>query len=1166
MHLWEIENGKHQYHKVKHDVEYYVEDRTRQSDTTDIYGTPVIKKVAESYKSLQELRKATKLFESDISEEIKFLQKRYGTSEERIDPSLYNVAVLDIEIASGHRFSLNHIIKVRKDTVESMKFSDFEKLKTDEYEVYDEEKRAWVAYNKSCYYPTTEFPKPELAKYPINLITINFVNKGKIVTFGSDPYTGNSPFVKNYIHDSDETQLLQKFIQFWKKSKIDIAVAYNAPFDFGYILKRCENLGIDPNELSPVNRVEYKNPKRIKIHGITILDYIDLYKKFAFSPQPSYKLENVAMAEIGEGKTKYEGDIFSIWKTNWNLFVEYNIQDTVLVDKMDKKRKLIPLAIKMATESLVPVDRCMTTTLIVEGYILKNLHKQNKVMPDRNRHTSGDDDEEDDELEGAHVEAYPGFYKNLMSFDVESLYPHMVMMYNISPETKLSEDDIIGMDESEYIKTPVPGVYYKKNVKGILPMIVEMIFKERKMFKKKMFDAHESGNVEDHEYFDSMQHNRKILINCFHKDTKIMTVDGIKFVKDVKIGDYVWSINPKTRIAEKKKVLDTVARHHTENLVVFDNGFTKLRVTKNHDMLVTNIYGNIVKTEARQLLGSGFYHVVTHIGTGVQCFGRGFSNNQITEEPYDDMVYCVNVEDNHTVLVGETDKMIWCGNCVYGVMGAEAFHFYDIDNASVVTAGGRELIKHLSENVNNYLNNWLPSRISNFYPDIQNITIKRPKHPKAVVIDTDSVVGSTLIRTNLGELSIESIFDNYSFDATENAPNNFVANVRKLKALSVTKNLKLTENKITYIKKHLVEKEMFDFFGVELTADHSCMVIRNGQLIDVKPRDVKQGDFYIKLLDEFSFVSNEIKELPKSLGVKTVWVYDIEVEDVHNFFGNDILVHNSNYIDISDYYSQIAPSQDFIDFSNDFDQRILTPFFNKLVDIYCNKYNIPNKINFKREKIILKMFVQVKKKYVCQIVANEKEVYDHPKIKITGLETKKSDLPGFCKTGLNELIDVMFDGDMPNEDAMVEVVRKYQKIHKESPVETIAIPKGVKDYKKYDIDFSKGLKFIPATPIHNRASINHNYMVQKYKLPLREIDDGAKIKYLFVNENNELHQNVIAFDDEWPELFDQKFKIDRDELFTKTFLDISQRMFDALGFKKISLKQNKMGMFLKKDK
>jgi hypothetical protein len=147
---------------------------------------------------------------------------------------------------------------------------------------------------------------------------------------------------------------------------------------------------------------------------------------------------------------------------------------------------------------------------------------------------------------------------------------------------------------------------------------------------------------------------------------------------------------------------------------------------------------------------------------------------------------------------------------------------------------------------------------------------------------------------------------------------------------------------------------------------------------------------------------------------------------------------------------------------------------------------------------------------------------------------------------------------------MLEVVRKYQKIHKNSPIEEIAIPKGVKDYKKYAIDFSKGMNFLPSTPIHNRASINHNYMVQKYKLPYREIDDGAKIKYLFVNQTNELHQNVIAFDDEWPELFDKKFTVDRDTLFIKTFLDISQRMFDALGFRKISLKENKMSMFLKK--
>lgn len=1426
IHLWEIENGKHQYHKIKHDVEYYVEDKTGQSTTTDIYGTPVIKKVAESYKSLNELRRATKLYESDVSEEIKFLQKRYGTVTERTDPSQYNVVVLDIEVAGGLTFSFDHVIKiVDKNSKEEQTTSirNFVTLNSDDYLVYDEKKRKWVEYELSCYAPVSEFPKPEFAKYPINLITLNFVNKGKIVTFGSDPYTGNSPLVKNYIHDSDEKQLMEKFIQFWKKSKIDIAIAYNAPFDFGYILKRCENLGLDPNLLSPVNRVEYKNPNKIKIHGITILDYIELYKKFSFTPQPSYKLENVAMAEIGEGKTKYEGNIFTIWQTDWNLFVEYNIQDTILVEKMDKKRKFIPLAIKMATESLVPIDKCMKTTAIVEGFVLKVLHQKNQVMSDRIRTSDSDEDIDEDELEGAYVEAHPGFYKHLLSFDVESLYPHMIMMYNISPETKLSEADIKNMDEKDYIKTPVPGVYYRNDVKGILPTITEKIFKERKEYKKLMNDAFDAENEEEHDYFDSMQHNRKILINCFHKDTEIITPDGVRLLKDINVGDMVYSINPENNNLEIKPVMGIVKKPYDGYLNIIDTQRIKVRVTPEHEFIVKTETGNkffkseeiyskrivipkhnkvkrivekyvyinehidmtnyqyviikkmdkrVAQKELNKHFGEnvitlsdtiksiprdikyinekltrnqidylidvlGYQVKIKHIrdckckkqnvridlikfsryvgwylseGSAYDCplkvyttttrgrskkinisqfknvnpenhseieqlskelftyvytndkrvsvnsdvvydlivdnFGKGlrkrlfltnlgymldFDNvkesmylgdgtkkaNRYTismknpklkddyvklllnlgfypvvrceyhdkhvgfyritqhdkdiwihsekhsKEYYNDYVYCVNVADNRTVLVGEDGRYGFTSNCLYGTLGSDGFHFYDIDNAAVVTAGGRELIKHLSSNVNDYLKNWLPSRISKYYPDIQNIVVPKSKKQSVVVVDTDSLVGDSVINTSLGNISIESIFNNHSKNTRETFKDNFIADVENLSALSMTKDLKLVQNKVTYIKKHLVKKNMYDFFGVTMTEDHSAMAIRNGVLIDIKPKDIKIGDFYVKLIED-SFESIEITKLPECLGIIEDWVYDIEVENTHNFFGNNILVHNSNYVDISDYYSQIAPTQDFIDFSNDFDSRILTPFFNKLVDIYCAKYNIPNKINFKREKIILKMFVQVKKKYVCQIIANEKEIYDHPKIKITGLETKKSDLPGFCKQGLNELIDVMFSGDSPDEDAMVEVVRKYQKIHKESPVETIAIPKGVNDYKKYSIDFDKGMKYLPHTPIHNRASINHNYMVQKYKLPFREIDDGAKIKYLFVNENNELHQNVIAFDDEWPEIFDQKFKIDRDELFVKTFLDISQRMFDALGFKKISLKQNKMGMFLKK--
>lgn len=305
----------------------------------------------------------------------------------------------------------------------------------------------------------------------------------------------------------------------------------------------------------------------------------------------------------------------------------------------------------------------------------------------------------------------------------------------------------------------------------------------------------------------------------------------------------------------------------------------------------------------------------------------------------------------------------------------------------------------------------------------------------------------------------------------------------------------------------------------------------------------------------------------EDLGVCSEWVYDIEVEDTHTFFANDILVHNSNYIQIGPYYEAYKESggeMSFMDFANDIDLKILTPFFNRLVGMYCSKFNIENKINFKREKIILKMFVQSKKKYITQIIANEKTVYDTPEIKITGLETRKSDLPKFCKDGLLEMFDSMFTNDCPNEDKMLAIVRKYQKIHKQAPIEDIAIPKGVKDYKKYSIDFSNGMQYLPSTPIHNRASINHNYMIKRYNLPFREIDDGAKIKYVFLKENNEIHQNVIAFDDTWPEKFETLFTIDRNTLFEKSFMEIAQRIFDVLGFRTISLKESKLGNFIKR--
>lgn len=1269
IHLWEIVDGKHRYESFDHEVEYYVEDKTKKSPITDIYGTPVIKRVAESTKSLRELRKSVKLYESDVSEEIKFLQKRYGNSEERVDPTQYNVCVLDIEVASGQKYSNDHLIRVKDTSVMEMTIKEFVVLDCEKYKVFDEEKKQWVDYAKSCYAENSEFPKPEFSKYPINLITLNFTNKGKIYTFGSDPYTGKSPLVNNYIHDKNEKQLLEKFIQFWRKSKVDIAVAYNAPFDFGYILKRCENLGIDPNLLSPVGRVEYKNPKRIRIHGITILDYIDLYKKFSFTPQPSYKLENVAMSEIKEGKTKYEGNIFTIWKTNWNLFVEYNVQDTILVEKMDKKRRFINLAIKLAMESIVPIDKCMTTTAIVEGYILKTIHKQNKVMSDRVRQDTWGfekDEEDDDELEGAYVEAHPGFYNWLMSFDVESLYPHMIMMYNISPETKLSFDDIKNMDPSEYITTPVEGVYYKKTVKGILPLITEEIFQERKKFKKLMKDAFDNGNHEDHEYFDGMQHNRKILINCFHKDTEIMTPDGIRLVKDVKEGDLVYSINPDTLDLEVKPVMGTVKKKYTGKLNVIDSQRFKVRVTPEHDMLFIDKNNKKTGTYTSDEFVTKNRYIPIHNKMKFQYEKYIYINEHIDTTDVQFIIdKDIDIEDSQKELdvyfgkdVIELNKKINVSKHSNKYVNSK-LNRYQIDNL-IDVLGYEVKIKHnrgikcskhnvrldvdkfstfvgwyLSEGsarACHYATNAICRYVSIaqdkekneiYWNEINNLTKELFSFnsvndrciricsdiPYMIMVDNfgkgqqKHLYGSALGELLNKELVQESM---YKGDGTKEQ-NIYTISMKnpKLKddycrlllELGYIPRIRIDNYSKKYTgcyriiahshrtntKRQNYSTEMYDdyVYCVNVKDNHTVIVGEDGRFNFSRQclyGCLGSDAFHFYNIDNASVVTAGGRELIKFLSSNANdYLRNFLPPRIGKYYETQHIVPekktiphvvvidtDSCYVNIESYYKNVNHNMSFIDFANDFDHRILTPFFNKLVDIYCEKYNIPNKINFKREKIITKMFVQVKKKYVCQIIANEGEVYDHPKIKITGLETKKSDLPGFCKKGLNELIDVMFSGEMPDEEAMVEVVRKYQKIHKFSSVEEISIPKGVKDYKKYSIDFSKGLNFLPSTPIHNRASINHNYMVQKYKLPFREIDDGAKVKYVFVNPNNELHQNVVAFNDDWPELFDLKFKIDRDTMFEKTFLDISQRMFDALGFRKISLKENKMGQFLKK--
>ena len=485
---------------------YYVKDKSNVSTITNISGESVIKRIASSKKNLEGLKGSIPLYESDLDERVKFLHERYGNLKLNPDPKQFRTCYIDIEIKSG----------------------DF-------------------------------FPKPTEALYPINLITVKDSKTEKVTTFATEKYTGNSPLVESYYYFVSELEMMKTFILWFRKNKFDFITGWNVQnFDMTYIINRTKNLCEGDIELedfylnlSPLKRIRQKkllhpvNKKVIghfyDIAGIATLDYMELYKNFTFDTLESYSLQFVCQLEIKKGKTELDGAINQIYKTDWNTFVEYNINDVILVWELEQKKRFIELAIMFCYSTLTPFDRVCGSVAIIEGYILKFMHERNLVMPDRKNITRDwwhdekmyivkdnfglpyyqncKDDMKTFEpfyVKGGHVEAKPGLYKKVISGDVVSSYPHQIMQYNISVETKVIKPSLEEINSGNLIKSEINGVYYKRIDNAILPTIVKQIFDERKYFKKLKSEAEAQGNKTLAAYYDSQQHIRKILINSMY--------------------------------------------------------------------------------------------------------------------------------------------------------------------------------------------------------------------------------------------------------------------------------------------------------------------------------------------------------------------------------------------------------------------------------------------------------------------------------------------------------------------------------------------------------------------------------------------------------------------------------------------------------------------------
>ena len=350
------------------------------------------------------------------------------------------------------------------------------------------------------------FPDPESCSEEMLTISLQDYATKKITTWGRKPYVPTQDNV-TYYHFSDEIEMLNSFLYHWSKNPPDVITGWNVRlYDIPYLCGRISRIMGDKKckLLSPWGLVSqdeiYISGRRYNVYdiaGMTTLDYLELYKKFTYKAQESYRLDYIASIELGQKKLDHsEFDTFKEFYTgNWKKFVDYNIIDVELVDRLEDKMKLIELALTMAYDAKVNYQDVMYQVRMWDTIIYNYLKKRNIVIPPK------DSSDKNDKYAGAYVkEPKPGKYDWVVSFDLNSLYPHLIMQYNISPETLLETkhpsvtvDKILGEELTfEMYKDSAVcanGAQYRKDVKGFLPELMEKMYAERVVFKKKMLEA-----------------------------------------------------------------------------------------------------------------------------------------------------------------------------------------------------------------------------------------------------------------------------------------------------------------------------------------------------------------------------------------------------------------------------------------------------------------------------------------------------------------------------------------------------------------------------------------------------------------------------------------------------------------------------------------------------
>jgi DNA polymerase elongation subunit (family B) len=407
------------------------------------------------------------------------------------------------------------------------------------------------------------FPEPSSAFEPITAITLHVKNfsikdavDGIYYVFGCGDFDPKGRKDVRYLKCDDEKDLITKFLKVWEVHSPDIITGWNIEFfDFPYLINRARRLFLEEEilKLSPWKKITDRESNMggkktvfFDICGVAMLDYISLYKKYSSSPnQESYRLEHIAQVELGETKLDYSEyeNLYTLYTRDFQKFIDYNIKDVTLVIELNDKLQLLELAMTLAYDNKVNYGDVFSQVRMWDAIINNALRLKGIIIPPKKDSVKGG------QYMGAYVkDPQIGMHDWVVSFDLDGLYPHLIMMYNLGPETLMDPDGLNNEFSSwfatqkitietllnqsidtkllkEYNVALTPnGQIFSRKKQGFLAELMESMYADRKKFKDQMIsskkllektkDPEEIKNIEKRiSMLNNLQLAKKVTLN-----------------------------------------------------------------------------------------------------------------------------------------------------------------------------------------------------------------------------------------------------------------------------------------------------------------------------------------------------------------------------------------------------------------------------------------------------------------------------------------------------------------------------------------------------------------------------------------------------------------------------------------------------------------------------